>query len=164
MSVCPHTSGHPIISTSPMHLYATYTFVHPPYICTSSHTSVCPSTFPICLYAPIHLYTPIYLYAPHTAVHPTVHPPYICMPQVYPHMSVCGIHLYTPPYICTPPNIYTFVRYNSILQYWVLPVSNICFYHCSRTNCRLYVSKNLYKNLDLCLAAKQYIKLQFMGT
>ena len=42
----------------------------------------------------------------------------------------------------------------------MLPVSNLCLYHCSRTNYKVYVSKNLYENLDFYLAANQYIKLQ----
>ena len=45
----------------------------------------------------------------------------------------------------------------------MLPVSNICFYHCSRTNCRLHGSKNLYRNLDFLPSSKAIHKVQFMG-
>ena len=142
----------------PIHLYGTHTSVHPQYV---------PSISPICLYV-LYICTPfIHLYAPCTSLCP-IHLytscmfPYIYMPPVHPPLLYL-IHLYTPPYIFTSTDIYTCIRYNSILQWGMIPVSSICFYHCSMTNCRLHVSKDLYRNLDFCLVAKQYTKLQFMG-
>ena len=124
----------------------------------------------MCLYGPIHLYSPIHLYISHTSVCPCMY----TQTSVCPHTSVCPLYIYMcphtsvgsvhPPYVYMPPYIHTHphtsIHVQDIIVLW--------FYHCSRTNCRLYVNKNmhknLYRNLDFCLAAEQCIKLQFMGS
>ena len=154
----PNTSVHPLTSECPIHLFAPLygcspihpLYAHtPPYICTSPHTSVHPHT-PV--YPPVCLFTP---YIPYRS-------PYIFTPQ---YICMLLILLYIPHYICTPLHMYApyvcmslaYLYTLYILPYVCMPytsVPNICFYHCSRKTCRLYVRKNLYRNLDFCLAAK----------
>ena len=133
----------PYICTSHIHLYATYMFLCPhisphmsvwhPYICTSAYICTSPihlyapcvfacpriphmSVYLICLYTLpyIHMSPCTYVYLS-TSVHPCVSP-YICMSLVihpYLYMPYTSVHSL---YICTPPCIYTCIRYNSILQ------------------------------------------------